>query len=168
MSRLVLLLILVTYTRHAFLDSEVSTNTSVECLLHEPPAFLETHFDNRWNILSKIFNSVGDVMFLICFLEYLCAQVPYSMKGVVVGIWFFCMGSLILLFSSVDYIYNITSLTWSTGVISCTFWYFVTKISILFAILVIYIIVVYNCYKNRKREDVLPNEHIFAERYYSY
>ena len=33
---------------------------------------------------------------------------------------------------------------------------------IFFAVLLILI----KHYKNRKREDVLPNEHIFAERYY--
>ena len=54
---------------------------------------------------------------------------------------------------------------WGTGIISCGFWY---------ALLLLVVGVVsgfvftalLKWYKKRKREDVLPNEHIFAERYY--
>ena len=167
LSTLILLLTLVTYTRYTFLSNEMSTNATLECLLHEPPGSLETYLDNRWNILSEILHSIGDVMFGIFFFEYMCAQVPYSMKGLAVGILVFSMGTFIALFTSVDYIFNITSLTWATGVISCEFWYFVVKIFLLVILLLISIVVVLKYYKNRKREDVLPNEHIFAERYYS-
>ena len=89
------------------------------------------------------------------------------MKGLAVGILVFSMGTFIALFTSVDYIFNITSLTWATGVISCEFWYFIVKIFLLVILLLTSIVVVLKYYKNRKREDVLPNEHIFAERYYS-
>ena len=55
---------------------------------------------------------------------------------------------------------------WGTGIISCGFWYglliVIVELSICAALLLLT-----RWYKKRKREDVLPNEHIFAERYYS-
>ena len=55
---------------------------------------------------------------------------------------------------------------WGTGMISCEFWYLLLNILFLgitgglFSILG-------KLYRRRKREDVLPNEYIFAERYYA-
>ena len=169
LSSLVLLLTLITYKRHTYIDSETSGNSTLQCLFHEPPEFLEARLDNRWNILSGFLSNMGDAMYSITILEYLCAQVPYSMKGIVAGLFFACMGSFLPIFSLVYFVFETTHFTnWGTGVISCEFWYFVTKICLLLATIIIFIIYILKCYKRRKREDVLPNEHIFAERYYSY
>ena len=99
-------------------------------------------------------------------IEFLASQIPYSMRGLIIST---CYGS-IPLFAVVEYgIYwpfTWRSSIWGTEIISCEFWY-------LLSVLVILIIVSGLCfvvgrwYKNRKREDVLPNEHIFAERYYA-
>ena len=167
LSRNVLLLTLVTYARHSFIDSETSGNSTLQCLFHKPPGFLQTRLDNRWYILSGFLCSIGDVMYLISSLEYLCAQVPYSMKGIVAGSFFACVGLFLPIFSSVHFVFKSTDFTWGTGLISCGFWYFVTIICSLLATIIIFIIYTLKCYKKRKREDVLPSEHIFAERYYS-
>ena len=167
LSRQVLLLTLVTYARHSFIDSETSGNSTLQCLFHESPGFLETRLDNRWNILSGFLRNMGEAMYLISILEYLCAQVPYSMKGIVAGFFFACVGLLLPIFNSVSFVFKSTHFTWGTGVISCGFWYFVTKICLLLATIIIFIIYILKCHKKRKREDVLPSEHIFAERYYS-
>ena len=105
-------------------------------------------------------------MIIVAFLEFLCAQVPYSMKGLVTGIAYTFLVIYIPAFSAIKQIFKKQSVMWGTGVISCGFWYIMTEISLLtIAIVISY--VVGKCYKNRQREDVLPNEHIFAERYYS-
>ena len=167
LSRLVLLLTLITHARHAFIDSEISGNSTLQCLFHEPPGFLKMHLDNRWKFLSGFLGYIGDAMYLISILEYLCAQVPYSMKGIAVGLFFACVGLFLPIFSSVYFVFKIIHFTWGTGLISCEFCYFVTRICLLLATIIIFIIYILKCYKRRKREDVLPNEHIFAERYYS-
>ena len=56
------------------------------------------------------------------------------------------------------------SSTWGTGVISCEFWYLLSTL----IVIVLFsgaLLIAGRWYKNR--EDVLPNAHIFAERYYS-
>jgi hypothetical protein len=52
------------------------------------------------------------------------------------------------------------------GSISCEFWY---ALLIIAAYLSLFLILAWMVkrYKMRKREDLLPNEHFFAERYYS-
>ena len=167
LSSRVLLLTLVTYARHSFIDSETFGNSTLQCLFHEPPGFLEMHVDNRWKFLSGFLRNIGHAVYLISFLEYLCAQVPYSMKGIVAGLFFVCIGLFLPIFSSVYFVFKTTHFTWGTGVFSCGFWYFVTKVCLLLATMIIFIIYILKCHKKRKREDVLPNEHIFAEQYYS-
>ena len=49
---------------------------------------------------------------------------------------------------------------------SCEFWYLLIKLIFLLAVIVSFLLVAV-CYRKRKRDDVLPNEQIFAERYYS-
>ena len=99
-------------------------------------------------------------------IEFFCAQTPYSMKGLVIGIVY----GLLILFALLEIILPTFFLTtivhWPTGTISCTFWYLLTKL-ILSLLAITTLLLVMRWYKNRKRDDVLPNEHIFAERYYS-
>ena len=54
---------------------------------------------------------------------------------------------------------------WATGINSCEFWHLLSVFLILI-IFTVLLITVGRWYKNRNRENVLPNEHIFAERYY--
>ena len=49
---------------------------------------------------------------------------------------------------------------------NCEFWYLLIKLIFLLAVIVSFLLVAV-CYRKRKRDDVLPNEQIFAERYYS-
>ena len=60
---------------------------------------------------------------------------------------------------------NISSL--GNGTISCEFWYALLIIAAYLSLFVILACLVKR-YKLWKREDLLPNEHFFAERYYSY
>ena len=54
---------------------------------------------------------------------------------------------------------------WGTGIISCGFWY--ALLLLVVEVLVSFMLTaIQKWYKKRKREDVLPNKHIFAERYY--
>ena len=55
---------------------------------------------------------------------------------------------------------------WGTGIISCGFWFLFLNF-IALVINAVFLSVIGILYKNRKREDVLPNEQIFAERFYT-
>ena len=55
---------------------------------------------------------------------------------------------------------------WGTGVVSCGFWFALLLLIIEVVVSIMFVVTV-RYYKERRREDVLPNEHIFAEQYYA-
>jgi len=120
--------------------------------------------NNPWLMICfSILTSIGEMLVSISFLEFICAQSPYSMKSLLFGVSFFCAGA-------------------STGVITiskvffykanfhyrgfdCKFW--LLLMCSLFAMLLYLVFIVVSIhYKKRKRGDNLPNEHYFAEEYY--
>ena len=165
LAKLIVLLILVTYSRLSFSKNVgVSNNTTLPCLFHMPNG--SSYLDHRWIAVPEFIYVSSDVLIYIGSLEFLCAQVPYSMKGLVLGTTYAFLGVYIPLFNALELLYGKRSLNWGAGIISCSFWYFMTKISLIIVAIFVFLIVT-KWYKKRKREDVLPNEQIFAERYYS-
>ena len=57
-------------------------------------------------------------------------------------------------------------INWDKGIISCELWYLLLVL-LLMVIYTTILLILIKHYKRRKREDVLPNEDIFAERYYA-
>ena len=135
-------------------------------MLQEPTGVLGAYVDYRWTAVLNLMNAFSDLMMAIGVLEFLCAQVPYSMKGLVAGAAYGLAVVYSSIFCGIDQLFSNSSFKWGTGVISCGFWYSVSILSLLI-ITIIILFLALKFYKRRKREDVLPNEQIFAERYYS-
>ena len=108
-------------------------------------------------------------------MNIIIARVPvlnvseYFMKGVIMGAQYtlalICSIPLLIIIAVVFNKKDLSSL--GTGTIGCEFWY---ALLIIIAHLSLFVILAWMVkrYKMRKREDLLPNEHFFAERYYSY
>ena len=110
-------------------------------------------------ILPDVLNSISIVTLGISSIEFICAQTPYSMKGLMVGTVY---GSVVIIaFIGYGITEPFTShlVTWGTGMhmISCGFWYLLLVLIVLIINSVL-LLVLGKLYKNRKREDVLPNE----------
>jgi uncharacterized membrane protein len=88
------------------------------------------------------------------------------MKGLVAGIIYGLLAFFMMLAQGLLQPFKMTSLEWGMGTLSCGFWYLLTLLIYLLIVMAALVIVM-RWYKKRKREDVLPNEQIFAERYYS-
>lgn len=99
-------------------------------------------------------------------LEFIFAQVPYSMRGVILGLAFCSAVPTLGLNAIVIIALQQKMVNWSTGVTSCGFWYALVHFIICTVVSVISAIVKIK-YKRRIREGVLPNEQFYAERYYS-
>ena len=164
------LLALFTYARYKFIhninENGTITNATLPCIFHGDPSFLSETLDYRWTILVEILLAVSDLFMLVAGIEFYCSQVPYSMKGLLLG----SVYGMIFVFAGLSellaILFNINSITWGVGTLSCEFWYQLTLLLLILALLTIFVLTA-KWYKRRKREDVLPNEHIFAERYYS-
>ena len=165
-AKFISLILIQVFARYNYFkaNSEHNETHIIGCMFNESSGDLSSSLDYRWTIIPTFLHSISMTLLFISGLEFLCAQVPYSMKGLIFGITY-GLGAISTAFGlSVSFLFN-KVFTWSTGVISCGFWYF---LQVLITILLISCIasVILKWYKYRKREDVLPNEHIFAERYF--
>ena len=125
---------------------------------------LSSSFDIRWMVLQGVLNSVSTFMLGLGGVEFLCAQTPYSMRGLISGAGY---GIVALFTLTITQPFTMDLSIWRTGgIINCGFWYLLLVI-VFFIFNGIILYILGRFYKNRKREDVLPNEQIFAERYYS-
>ena len=161
-TRIIILMIYNITARKSYRELQ-GYNATVAC---NHPNFLSWSSFKFWMAIPNFLKTISMVMVSISGIEFLASQTPYSMRGLMIGAGY---GS-VFIFAMIEYgIYwpfNHQSSTWGTGVISCEFWYLLSVliITVIFSVL---LLVAGRWYKNRKREDVLPNEHIFAERYYT-
>ena len=139
---------------------------TVQCIFSHDQGALSSSFNSNWMAIVQLIDIISVTMLTISSIDFVISQTPYSMRGLMVGAGY---GS-VLLFTMIGYgIYwpfTHHSSTWGTGIISCEFWYLLSVLVVLIIASGI-LLAVGRWYKNRKRQDVLPNEHIFAERYYA-
>ena len=146
-----------TYSQH------YGHNITISC---NHPGFLSWNYYRNWMAIPNLLNYICITMLCISGIEFLASQIPYSMRGLMVGTAYGSMFLFAMIGYGIYWPFTEQSLTWGTGVISCEFWYLLSVLLILIIFSGL-LLAVGRWYKNRKREDVLPNEHIFAERYYS-
>ena len=141
-------------------------NSTLQCIFSEEKGAMSSSFDIKWMVLPNVLNSISIVTLGIGGIEFICAQTPYSMKGLMVGTVYGSVVIIALIGYGITEPFTSHMITWGTGVISCGFWYLLLVIIVLIFNSTL-LLILGKLYKNRKREDVLPNEQIFAERYYS-
>ena len=167
---------LITLVAVAHNTNEAHNNYTTPCLFQLDRAenilngtISPSIIDYRLYSIPECISAVSYIMILVGVIEFLCAQIPYSMKGLIVGIFYGSMVLFLVLNRAISQTFSmLKSSVWkeSTVLSSCEFWYLQIKlIFLLIAVTSSLLVAAY--YKKRKRDDVLPNEQIFAERYYS-
>ena len=141
------------------------TNMTIQCIVWEEDDALNSTVDSWWMTIPIMLNSMSFILLIVGAYEFICAQNPYSMRGLIFG----CANGSTIVFLLVGYgiseFFTWHLINWGTGTISCGFWYLLL-IGLLMVIFTAVLLILVKYYKGRRREDVLPNEHIFAERYY--
>ena len=141
-------------------------NITLQCIFAERSGILSSEFDIRWVILPHVLNSVSIITFATGALEFICSQTPYTMRGLLFGVMYGSVVACSVAGYGILQPFTKQSRAWGTRMISCEFWYLLlTLLIVILKTVMLYILMKW--YKNRKREDVLPNEQIFAERYYT-
>ena len=166
--RYITLITLIVVTRHDNYTNMLHTNITL-CIFQERADILNatTSLDYKLYSIPEFISAISYTMILVGVIEFLCSQIPYSMKGLIVGMFY---GSMVLAFvlnRTISHIFTLKTSLWEAkAMFSCEVWYLLIKLIFLLAAVASSLLVaVY--YRNRKRDDVLPNEQIFAERYYS-
>ena len=119
--------------------------------------------DNRWILIPQGLYGVGNIILLTTGTEFLIAQSPQTMKGLLIGLNFAVIGFgyvfSSLLFHPFTYAQAIKP--------SCGFYYYLSKSTILLFILLLYVCLS-KWYKLRQRENIINLPYIIAEHHERY
>ena len=65
---------------------ERGNHTAFKCVFQTDSTHPEIHIDVHWVIVSSILNGLSIFSFILSGTEFICAQAPFNMKGLVFGI----------------------------------------------------------------------------------
>ena len=134
------------------------------CIFDHNQHGLGSSFNHNWVAITRVLDSISLTLFCISAVEFFASQTPYLMRGLIFGVGYGNM-HVHIHYYWVWYLLAIHSSFDNLGHRYLQLWILVSTLSatndggLLLAVV--------RWYKNRKSEDVLPNEHIFAERYYA-
>ncbi len=162
------IVLMILLTKAHQLTINPPTNVTIQCIFHDnPTSIISNTLDYRLFAIPEIISAISFVLILVGSIEVLCAQVPYSMKGLVIGVFYGSWVFFLFLNNMMVQLFIWKSHLWKTkSIFNCGFWYLQIKLIINLIALISFLLGIVYC-KKRKRDDVLPNEQIFAERYYS-
>lgn len=162
---IVLLATYEAYSRYKLLSNN-STNATIQCMFYEHQGALSRSFDYRFMVIPDTLSSSSILLVALGSLEFLTSQIPFQMKGIILGVSYGSTFIFGVIGAFVMWPFMSRLSVWGSGVFSCGFWF--TMLLLLVEVLVCFVLIpLSRKYKRRKREDVLPNEHYYAERYYS-
>ncbi len=112
----------------------------------------------RWIALTMLLSAPSQYFLITSCMEFLCAQSPYSMKGVLGGIAYGVGGISILLSSALSVSFKLLTENHLHGIVfGCGVWYY-TLVSMLTLFLIIIAFVLNKWYTNRTRDEELHNK----------
>ena len=118
-------------------------------------------------ILPNIFAGIGTPIINVAILEFISAQSPHTMKGLVLGVFYTIRGFFVLLGCLVVFPFTSRALDWSQTslYLECGFLYYIIN-ALLGVAFIVVAIAANRWYKYRQREDK-PYDHTYVEDYYS-
>ena len=119
----------------------------------------------QWFQLIGQPNYIASFLFVVGTIDFFCSQSPYAMKGILLGMCYSLSGLNLAMQGLVTLPFILKSI-WGGVPLPCGFWYFLLQIFITLIFGTTFIVVIKWMYKKRSREDVLPNEQVFAIQYY--
>ena len=158
--RYTIMLALITYARQHYTHITPSSNVSLSCIFNKSSDrlnFLSETLDYRWLIILEALMAISELFVAIGALEFYCAQVPYSMKGLVAGIFYGLLVSFVMLSQGLILPFMMTSLEWGTGTLSCGFWYLLMLLIYLLIMMAALVIVIR---KGRGKMYCLTNRYL--------
>lgn len=128
MARVITLMAFVLKSRHATLEHSGYNSTVLnQCFfMQEDQGALM--FDSKWMILPNILDSFSLIALYLGAIELICAQTPYSMRGLLSGVTYGSTSLFALIGYGITQPFRGKLVKWETGVISCEFWYLLLNI----------------------------------------
>ena len=155
------------------IDSSLPANFTVTCMLKISPNTSlkddKLSLDFRWIVLTRILHGFSIYCLLTSTVEFVCAQSPYSMKGLLGGMIYSLWGISILLFTVVLYPFqHLPDKEELVGLkLGCAVWYFLTT-SVLTIVLIVLGCVVTKWYSKHRKNKNIHDEQLFAVNFEPY
>ena len=152
-------------SRQLYLNKNGHNATIPDCILNEKLDILQNTLSPHWLVIPHYLYYISILFSIVGIIQFVASQSSYSMRGLIIGILYISIFVLSILFLLLLFLFK-EIFVWGAKTISCEFWFMLIAIIVCLAadIALVYLT---KRYKMRKREDLLPNEHFFAERYYS-
>ena len=118
-----------------------------------------------WTAFPSVVYMCGNYIFFVSGIDFLCAQTPYAMKGLMVGFMYSSLATNTVL-AFVGFVLPFSHSWKYSGVgLGCLFWFLFYSVLVASIIFVVFLMAKYH-YKARLGEDHPPSLQYFAERYY--
>ena len=139
------------------------SNKTVTCFTHD--RYYYHHLNISWWYLTipNILNALSSMLFEVAVFEFMCAQSPHAMKGLIIGTFFAIQGTFQFLGAAFLYV-PFFSWNLETSFPSCGFVYYLINILVALGGLVAYTCVARR-YQYRQRDEP-DNVYRYAEDYY--
>lgn len=126
--------------------------TTIKCIYQNEHKHLDVYF--YWTIIPNAFNGLSTFLIIFSGLEFICAQAPSNMKGLVLGITYtlYGLGSILQVALSIPFIAPSVGV-WDGAPLTCGIWYFLIQGLIITASALMVALMI-KTYKRRKRMDV--------------
>ena len=164
-----MVLIVASLCAQMALDITAHSQESAQCIFYTDYAMNRTTTHGNlhvWMYIPAFLNAIALILVLVGIFEFICAQSPYAMKGLLIGVFycsngiFLALGELIELAFILAYHSRDKFQTFPT----CSFWYYLLSIIIAVAGIAVFSLVARG-YKKRRRDEIMFEQTV-AERYY--
>ena len=122
--------------------------TVIKCSFQNKTNVLGIEF--YWITFPQIAIAFSIFLFLLSGIEFICAQAPFNMKGLLLGIGYavYGLGSLVQSAISLPFLHNHS--VWDKAPLTCGIWYFITQ-GVIVLVGFIVVIAVIKTYRRRTR-----------------
>ena len=133
----------------SYLHEGILNHTS-ECLLQNYPTNPEIDVNVHWVIIPNTLNGLSIFLFILSGTEFICAQAPFNMKGLVLGITYSIFGLGALIHASISEAFIGKYTAWDRAPLTCGLWYIMTE-GVIVLIGFIVMVLIIKMYKRRVR-----------------
>ena len=169
-----LILLLITVSIQMMLEvvgrtiTTSSSNITVPCLLQAKEEHvtskLTLDISYKWLIIPELTRGFALYTIILAAVEFICAQSPYSMKGIMFGFMYFINGVSTMVTVGILYPFTLKNIHWTW--LGCGLWYYLLVL-VNTAVTIVLFVCIMKWYKTRDRDpDKLPNIQTFAINYY--
>ena len=145
-------------------------STNITCLLEVKHSVYSTWnsipLDYEWIAFPECLRTLSYFFLITGMIQFICAQSPYSMKGLIFGLAYAIFGFSVVITYLMMLPISYTVHKWPATPYGCGTWYLLSVTIVHLLVLVVACTLSWK-YKKREREETLPNEQMFATDYYS-